>query len=192
MAQDTASPTVPVGTLAKLFNLTDMRVQQLSKMGVTMRAAHGRYELWPSIKGYISYLQERAGVKAATSNAEGEDDGGDYNRHRARLYRSKADQSEIQVALIRATVHESEAVAKVWDDMIANARSKLLSMPVKLAPRLEGVMDRKEIKAVMEAAIYEALNELSTYDPVRVTRQSVPGDQPEMEAPAPADGEPMG
>jgi hypothetical protein len=68
----------------------------------------------------------------------------------------------------------------------------LLSLPVKLAPRLEGVSDRKEIKAVIEAAVYEALNELSNYDPSRVTRQSVQGDQPEMEAPAPADGEPMG
>lgn len=192
MAQDTASPTVPVGTLAKLFNLTDMRVQQLSKMGVTLKAAHGRYELWPSIKGYITYLQERAGVKAATSNAEGEDDGGDYNKHRARLYRSKADQSEIEVALIRATVHESESVAKVWEDMIVNARSKLLSLPVKLAPRLEGVADRKEIKAVIEAAVYEALNELSNYDPSRVTRKSLPEHQPEVEASAPADGEPMG
>lgn len=49
---------VDVGTIAKLFNLTPRRVQQLAGEGVIPRAEHGRYPLIPAIKGYIGFLQQ--------------------------------------------------------------------------------------------------------------------------------------
>ena len=193
MANETASPTVPVGTLAKLFNLTEVRVQQLAKMNVTVKAAHGRYDLWASIKGYLGYLQDRAGVKAATSGgASQSDDPGDYNTHRARLYRAKADQAEIEVALAKGRVHEGHAVEKVWSDMRSNARSRLLAMPPKYSAILEGMTDRKEIQKILEDAIYEALNELSEYDPSLITRQLVQEPKQGLAATPEGDGEPMG
>jgi phage terminase Nu1 subunit (DNA packaging protein) len=53
------SPTVPVSTLAKLFNLTSVRVQQLAADGVIYKSGRGQYDLWTSVKGYIKFLQER-------------------------------------------------------------------------------------------------------------------------------------
>jgi hypothetical protein len=51
---------VGVTTLAKLFDLTPMRVQQLASAGVVVKVAHGTYALGESVKNYIKFLRERA------------------------------------------------------------------------------------------------------------------------------------
>ena len=191
MANDTASPTVTVTQLSKLFNLTEVRVQQLATMGVVVRTAHGRYDLWQSIKGYIVYLQDRAGIKNATTDAI-DDEAGDYQKYRARLYKAKSEQAEIEVSLLKGKVHESFAVEEVWNKMINNARSRLLALPMKVSPQLEGSKDVKEIKSVLENAIYEALTELSNYDSSRVIEEFIQQHQPEVETATEIDGESMG
>jgi phage terminase Nu1 subunit (DNA packaging protein) len=190
VSDNNTSPTTTVGILAKLFNLTEMRVQQLAKLGVTVKTSHGRYDLWASVKGYIHYLQERAGVKSATNDPE--DEFGDYHKHRARLYRAKAESAEIEVNLMKGEVHESNAVKKVWDDMISNAKAKLLSLPVKVAPRLEGVTGTQEIKDILDNAVNEALNELSNYNPDRVTQTFVQNRQSKVVTPTEDDSEQLG
>lgn len=54
------TPSYPVATIAKLFNLTERRVQQLAKEGVIPKPEKGKYDLIGCVRGYIAYLQERA------------------------------------------------------------------------------------------------------------------------------------
>lgn len=51
---------VGVTTLAKLFDLTPMRVQQLASAGVVVKVSHGTYALGESVKNYIKFLRDRA------------------------------------------------------------------------------------------------------------------------------------
>lgn len=51
---------VGVTTLAKLFDLTPMRVQQLASAGVVVKVSHGTYALGESVKNYVKFLRERA------------------------------------------------------------------------------------------------------------------------------------
>lgn len=162
------SPTVPVETLAKLFNLTAVRIQQLASDGVVIRAARGRYDLWASIRNYIKFLQER---KVNQWDAGG-DDGKGWARERERLTRAKADVAEIEAALLKGQSHEAGAVAKVWADMIGNARSKLLALPTKLAAQLEG-MSIAERQDILRESINAALTELAGYRPEVVTGEYV-------------------
>jgi phage terminase Nu1 subunit (DNA packaging protein) len=158
------NPTVEVGVLAKLFNLTAVRVQQLATDGIVIKHARGRYDLWPSIRNYIKYLQERK-VNQWSGSGEG---AGDYEGHRARLTKAKADMAEMDAELKKGTVHAAEAVAAVWADMISNARAKLLALPTKLAGALDGltITERQE---VLKLAMNEALQELASYRPEVVT-----------------------
>jgi phage terminase Nu1 subunit (DNA packaging protein) len=191
MANDTASPTVPVGTLAKLFNLTDVRVQQLTKLGVVVKSGHGRYDLWQSVKGYIKYLQDRAGVKSATSGGE-QDETGELGHHRSRLYKAKADQAELEFAMAVGRVHEAKAIELVWSDMILNSRSRLIAMPPKYTPMLLNKSDPNEVKDILEKAVNESLNELTNYDPTRVAHSAFSQNKPAVETASEIDGEPMG
>jgi phage terminase Nu1 subunit (DNA packaging protein) len=162
------SPTVEVGTLAKLFNLTAVRVQQLATDGIVIKHARGRYDLWTSIRNYIKYLQERK-VNQWSGSGEG---AGDYEGHRARLTKAKADIAELDAELKKGTAHDAEAVAAVWADMIGNARAKLLSLPTTLASQLEG-MSIQERKDTIQNGVNEALRELADYSPEIVTNQYV-------------------
>jgi phage terminase Nu1 subunit (DNA packaging protein) len=183
--------TVPVGTLAQVINIGVVRIQQLAKLGVVVKSARGQYDLYPSVTGYVRYLQE-GNSGASGSDEDGEVSGDDYHKHRARLYKARADAAEMEASLLRGKLHDALKVEKVWTDMIASARAKLLALPTKSAGKVKGVDDTAEIKSILEEQIHEALNELSDYDPDRVAIDPIPQDQSEVEATAEADGEPMG
>jgi phage terminase Nu1 subunit (DNA packaging protein) len=187
MNADTKSPTVDVGTLSRLFNLTAVRVQQLAKDGIVTKAERGRYDLWPSIRGYIKFLQERK-----VNQWDNGDEAGDWQKERARLTRAKADMAEMQAAILKGTVHEAKAVEAVWIDHLLACRAKLLSMPKKLAPRIHGIEKLAAIETEIDAAITEALNELASYDPALVTDRYVSAHREELDAATEMEGEPVG
>jgi phage terminase Nu1 subunit (DNA packaging protein) len=170
MSRSADSPSVEIGTLAKLFNLTSVRVHQLTADGVVIRVARGKYDLWQSIRNYIKFLQERK-VNQWTGTGES-DKPGDYEAHRARLTKAKADIAELDAELKKGTAHDAEAVAAVWSDMIGNARAKLLSLPTTLASQLEG-MTIQERKEAIQHGVSDALKELADYSPDIVTQQYV-------------------
>lgn len=163
---DPASPSVPAKTLAGLFSLTEVRIQQLAKAGVIKKVAHGRYDLWASIKGYVRYLQDRSVGRGA-----GDGEGSEYNKHRARLFKARADEAEMRAAIMRGDCHDAEAVRECWLEGQANFRARLLGVPSKGAQAVEGMSTIAERKAVLEKLVHEALNELSDYDAKQLTER---------------------
>lgn len=174
MANDTASPTVSVGTLAKLFNLTEVRIQQLAKMGVIQKGERGRYDLWGSVRGYVRYLQDRAAGKSG-----GDGDEGSYEKHRTRLYAARADAQEILAARLKGTVHDAEVVAATMNEMIANARSKILAIPASTAPKVADLSDPNDCKAVLTDAVHECLAELADYPAAEIVARQLNQAPPE-------------
>ena len=188
MSTEGKSPSVDVGTLAKLFNLTAVRVQQLAADGVVTKQERGRYDLWASIRGYIKFLQERK----VNQWDVGGDEGDTYGKHRSRLTGAKADIAEIEAEAMKGRFHEAGAVEAVWTDMLMNARSKLLAIPPRLAPKLRKETKLPVVKDILEAAIVEALAELANYDPDRITSEYLQAHRAEVDAAAEADGQPVG
>jgi phage terminase Nu1 subunit (DNA packaging protein) len=179
MANENASPTVPVGTLAKLFNLTDMRVQQLAKLGVVIKGERGRYDLWGSVRGYVRYLQDRAAGRSGGDAAEG----GSYEAHRARLYAARADKAEEEAKLIKGKSHDAETVAEVMNQFMANIRARLLALPTQTAPLVANSDDPNKCKAILTDAMHEALSELANYPAAEIharqLRREVPTSSPD-------------
>lgn len=180
--------SVSVKTLVEFFNgISEMQVSKLVKLGVVIRTERGQYDFLQSTKNYIRYLQNRkANQHDGTEGAEG------YEGHRARLTKAKADISEVQAALLKGTAHEASAIQAEWSDMIGSARTKLLALPSKLAPKVHGQESLAVVRAELETAVLEALNELSQYEPTLVTRRYVAGHQQDLDTSAEVDGEPMG
>ncbi len=55
-----SSPSQPIGVIAKLLDLSERRVQQLSREGVIPKATRGQYDLIGSVRGYVRYLRDQA------------------------------------------------------------------------------------------------------------------------------------
>ncbi|NCC41926.1 MAG: DUF1441 family protein, partial [Gammaproteobacteria bacterium] len=52
-------PPVGVAVVARLFNLTERRIQQLAKQGILSKTAHGKYDLLTAVREYIAYLHDK-------------------------------------------------------------------------------------------------------------------------------------
>lgn len=82
--------------IAKLFDVTPRRIQQLTKEGVIVATKEGnayKYDLLPTIQRYIKYLSDKA------NGRDKKDEKTDQEKARAEadLKRAKADMAEIQL-----------------------------------------------------------------------------------------------
>ena len=55
-----SAATQPIGVIARLLDLSERRVQQLSREGVIPKAERGQYDLIGSVRGYVRYLRDQA------------------------------------------------------------------------------------------------------------------------------------
>ncbi|MER2126305.1 hypothetical protein [Solibacillus sp.] len=145
--------------LAKMFNMTERNVRYLVEEGIIARVNHGRYDLIDTVSRYITFLK--------MSN-----DGLDEPKVQESLEyekwlheKAKREKAEIELAHLKKEMHKADEVEKVLNHMLASFRSKMLSLPSKAALFLSSKDDPKEIEALLERDIYEALAELADYEP---------------------------
>lgn len=148
-----AAPTYPVATIASLLMVSERRVQQLAQEGVIPKADRGRYELVPTVQGYIRYLQERS-VHSDASTI-------DYAVEKARLTKAQADLAEIEVAKAREEVVGVAQLEKNLGNLLAEVQINLRNIPGRIVSSLVGVTDERTIKARLMAEIDQVLQALA-------------------------------
>jgi len=120
------SPTVPVSTLAKLFNLTSVRVQQLAADGIIQKSGRGQYDLWPSVRAYIAYLQERKVNQWDSDTA----DPTELKKQQLRRTKEEADKLELANARTRGELVEVSKVKRLGEQVMSGIKTKILNMPL--------------------------------------------------------------
>jgi phage terminase Nu1 subunit (DNA packaging protein) len=176
--------TVSAETLGQLLGLGAERIRQLAKNGIMEKLGHGKFKLASNVKAYVEFVQ----VKRKNQwDGDGSEEGENYEAHRARLTKAKADMAEMQAAVLKGTVHEAKAVEAVWTDHLLACRAKLLSLPKKYAPRVHTLERLASVEAELETGVMEALNELAAYDPALVTDRYVSAHRQELDAAAEMD-----
>jgi len=120
------SPTVPVSTLAKLFNLTSVRVQQLAADGIIQKSGRGQYDLWPSVRAYIAYLQERKVNQWDSDTA----DPTEIKKQQLRRTKEEADKLELANARTRGELVEVSKVKRLGEQVMSGIKTKILNMPL--------------------------------------------------------------
>ena len=148
--------------IAKLFGVTERRVQQLAKEGVipAVKTRPYQFDLLPTVRAYIKHLSDKA-------NGREEKKDGDTELKRmkaeADLKRSKADIAELQLQELRGEMHRSEDVEAVMTDLVYTIRSMLISMPGRLAVDVASVNSAAEASEVIRVEVCKVLEELSGY-----------------------------
>ena len=103
-----APATYPLGTISKLLDLSERRVQQLSREGVIPKAERGRYGLVGAVRGYVHYLRDRSIDSDVVS----------IDVARQRKTAAEAELAEIELAKARADVVSIDDVALQWDAVV--------------------------------------------------------------------------
>ncbi|SFP10649.1 hypothetical protein [Salibacterium halotolerans] len=146
---------VTTAEISEILGLSKRRIQQLVQEKALVRVSHGKFDLPSSINSYFEYKMEKM---------QTEDDL-DKNKEAAKWTRAKREKTELEVKIMRGELHRGKDVERVMSDMLGAFRARLLSFPSKYAPQVLGKTEIPPIKEKLKDGIYEALNELSEYDP---------------------------
>ena len=151
-----SSATQPIGVIAKLLDLSERRVQQLSREGVIPKAERGHYDLIGSVRGYVRYLRDQA-VRAQAGAP-------DYAVERARFIRARADLAEMEAEEKRGSLIMADQIEAAWIAVLALLRTRLLALPDRLAPQAFDQPTVGETRNLIRAAIREVLDDLAEPD----------------------------
>jgi phage terminase Nu1 subunit (DNA packaging protein) len=146
------NPIVGTSELAGILGVTDSRIRQLERSGIIKKAGRGRYDLASAVQGYCAYLKEAAEKEQGLSEKD-------------LLDRTRRQKIELEIQIMQGELHRAQDVERVMNDMLGAFRARCLAIPHKLAPRLLGINELPAVQAEIKKDIYDALTELSDYDP---------------------------
>jgi len=105
----------------------------------------------------IDYIRGDAGAESVDELS--------YQQSRAKRERARAETAEIELALLKGDIASVSDVASKWQQVAVALRTKLLSLPTKLAAKLGACKTVIDRQAVIKKAITGALIELSDDTP---------------------------
>ncbi|GAV24795.1 hypothetical protein ciss_07280 [Carboxydothermus islandicus] len=157
------SRIVSTSELAEILGVTDRRIRQLEKAGVISKIERGKFDLVQAVQQYIGWIKSQY----AESDEEL-----DLKKEKTLLTRAHRQKVELELQIMRGELHRSEDVRRVMNDMLGAFRARCLAIPSKVAPKIQGKTDLAIIQDLIKKEVYEALSELSDYDPEVFYRQS--------------------
>ncbi len=171
--------------ISELLGITVSRIEQLVNSGILPREARGKYPPAACVQAYIAYreslVRESENVSAA-----------DYEKHRARLTKARADKAEMEAVAYSGEFHHGAETAEVVGEMLARFRSKVLAGPAISAPRVADVMDASVCQEILMEAAHDMLVEMAGgYDGEEVVARFNGRNRVGDEAPAEEDVEPV-
>lgn len=144
-----------VKAIASWLDMTERNVRQLVQKKAITEYRPGLFRLKETIHAYINFLRNK--------NPEHEENL-DYTTERAKMVRTKREAAELELALRKNELHQSEDIELIMTDMLLRFRTKLMSIPAKQSPILAEKTDQKAIFKILKTAIDEALDELADFD----------------------------
>lgn len=142
-----------VDEVAKHLGMSHKNANELINKGVIARKERGGYDLDEARGQYIAHVREIAAGRAKVGEL-------DLQEERARLAKEQADAKEMENEVLRGSLVSIEDVALSMEKQLTRVRTRLLSVPTKVAPEAHASPTVKEVQRLLEDAIIEALNEL--------------------------------
>ncbi len=145
-------PNVSAAKLAKALNVSERRVRQLVEAGIIQRESHGHYDLAKCLLAVARTKADRLPEPAAEIPG--------LTAERERRLRVQRERDEIRLAKERGELIPLETFRAEVSEAFRTVRDRLLSLPARMAPQLEGE-SRGVIFERLDAEIREMLTSLS-------------------------------
>ena len=164
MSENTKTNPQKVDVIARLFNKSARRIQQLTQDGVlpTIETPSGRrYDLLPTIKRYIAYLDELASNKQPQSMQDKQEKKLDAE---IKYKEAKAGKAKLELDELKGKLHRSEDIEKLTTELVYAVRSMLLAMPGRVAMDLAAINTAPEVSNYMAKHVASLLDELANHE----------------------------
>lgn len=143
--------------LAQCLGITSRRVRALREEGLFKNEENAReYRLENCVQEYIEYkVNAELGHSALISK----------EKVQAEHEEVKKQISLLKLRKLKRELHEAADVENYLTDMLLRFKNRLLALPSKMAMEVAGVKDINLIMQTIQKNLYDALEELSEYDP---------------------------
>lgn len=108
---------------------------------------------------------------------------------KTRLTKEQADKTAMENEVQRGNLVDVSLIAKAWDIVGANIKTRMLAIPTKAAPLVIGSKSLPKVQAALEGVIHDALDELSRTAPGTTAK---PGATGRVKAAAKVKSKPVG
>ena len=146
-------PNYNASFYSNLFNITERRIQQLAATGVIPKAARGKYPLIGTIRGYVTYLQERSLGEGVIRI--------DYQAEKAGLVKAQREKAQLEVEELKGELTRNVDVVNEWAKLIMAFRARLLALPSAIVTVIDTADDLAAREALARDLVEAALNELA-------------------------------
>ena len=151
-------------TVASALGITARQVRNLRDEGMfSFIRGTKKYDLTECVKEYIEFK-----VKAETGRGASID----IEKERAQHERAKKEITQLKLRKLRKEIHEASDVREMLTGMLVNFRSRLLSVPSRIAPLILNESDINVIIRRLEKEMLDTLDELAEYDPDKINKES--------------------
>jgi hypothetical protein len=140
-----------------------------------------------AIQAILAYKDQQ--IEELRERRSGNND--ELTEEKIRFTRAQADKLKLEIQEREGQLVNAREVVMTWSGYIFACRSRLLSLPSKLAYEIAGISEPALCQALMAEAVDEALAELGGEEFVERLR-SVEGDDISIQAAAQVDDQPMG
>lgn len=151
-------------TMAKLFDISVRRLEQLTYEGILMpvQTRPRKYDLVPTFQAYLRYLKEIAyGKEKKKSSKELEEKKlaaeVSYKEAKAAIVKN-------QLAEQKRQLHRAEDIKAIVSNNIMTIRGMLLALPGKLALDCAQEENPMKVSEIVKKEVNNILNDLSEYD----------------------------
>lgn len=142
--------------LASVIGITTRRIRELRQDGFfQFQDNNKKYLLEKCVQEYIEY-KIKAETKRGTTY--------DKEKEQAEHENLKKKITQLKLRKMKRELHETEDIEQFLTDMLYSFKSKLLSLPNKVAILIVGETDINKIIGVLQAEIINALDELAQHD----------------------------
>lgn len=146
--------------LAEILGLSEETLTQYQKDGTfpILHKRRGRAGSDYETADVIAWLERRR-----VGHMIGNQDAIDIEEGKRRKIAAEAGLAELELLKEQGKVVEIDRIAEEVGEQLSNFRAKMLSIPSKVAGQVYTAKDIKEIKGILDDAIFEALNEISGF-----------------------------
>lgn len=150
----TPEAVVSTAVLARLFDLSEARVRELTRAGKIPAAGRGRYALAAAIPAYCRTLRDAAAGR-------GGDGPLDLAQERAALAVRQRERIELDLAARRGELVEAAQVERDAYRVARVTRDRLLNVPDRIAAEVAAETDPARVHRTIANEIATALRELT-------------------------------
>ncbi len=138
-------------------SITNFQNQDIDPLPVAVPAKRGGTNIYDAIAIH------KWGIRKRLAELDIGDDGNvyDYNVERARLAHHQANNEALKEKELRRELMNVDEVERLVSQTVLAARSKLLSLPTKMAGKVQFISELPIIEGLLRDSVDEALHELA-------------------------------